>query len=238
MCGRFVAATDPDGLTRFLMIDERQAPDDEPNYNVAPTQSVCAAAEHDDRRHLVTFRWGLVPSWAKDPKIGNRMINARAESAAEKNAFKSSLRKRRCLIPADAFYEWQRRENGGKRPYLIYRADEAPLTFAGLWSVWRDPNDPEGEFLHTCTVLTTSANETMRELHDRMPVILEPASWDRWLDRDLTDPDGVRDLLAPADDRLLAMHPVSTEVNNPRNNHPGLLEPVDPGDPVQADASA
>ena len=227
MCGRFVAMTDPDGLVRFLVIDERQAPDLGPNYNVAPTQEVYAAAEHDDRRHLVTLRWGLVPSWAKDPAIGNRMINARAETAAEKRSFAPSLRKRRCLIPADGFYEWQRHERGPKTPHYIRRADEAPMTFAGLWSVWRDPADETAEALRTCTILTTDANETLRPLHDRMPVIVEPQDWDRWLDRDLQDPEAVRDVLRPADDRLLVTHPVSTEVNSPRHNHPGLIEPAE-----------
>lgn len=226
MCGRFVAVTDPDGLARFMVVDERKAPDLEPNYNVAPTQQVHAVAEHDDRRHLVAFRWGLVPSWAKDPRIGNRLINARSESVATKNAFRSPLRKRRCLIPVDGFYEWQRNEGGGKVPHLIYRADGAPLAFAGLWSVWQDPEEPDAEPLRTCTILTTGANDMMRRLHDRMPVILEPDAWDRWLDRDTQDPAEIADLLVPADSRLLGAYPVSAEVNNPRNNHEGLLEPI------------
>lgn len=229
MCGRFVAATDPEGVARFMVVDERKAPDKEANYNVAPTQEVYAAVEHEERRHLVTLRWGLVPSWAKDPKIGNRLINARSESVATKPAFRSSFSKRRCLIPADGFYEWQRLEGKVKVPHFIHRADGAPFAFAGLWSLWRDPDDPDAEPLRTCTILTTEANELMRPLHDRMPVILEPDVWDRWLDRDLTDGAAVTDLLVPADPALLDAYPVSTEVNSPRNNHRGLLEPVTTG---------
>lgn len=227
MCGRFVAATDAEGFARLLVVDERQTDDLGPRYNVAPSQPVYAAAEHDGRRHLVALRWGLVPSWAKDPKIGNRLVNARSETAADKPSFRSSFRKRRCLIPADGFYEWQRREDGSKVPYLIHRADGAPMAFAGLWSVWRDPEAPDAEPLRTCTILTTEANAFMAGMHDRMPVILEADAWDPWLDRDLADVERLRALLGPADDRLLTGHPVSTEVNSPRHDHPGLLEPVD-----------
>lgn len=225
MCGRFVAATDPDGLARFLVVDERKAPDLAPNYNAAPTQEIHAVAEHDGRRHLVAFRWGLVPSWAKDAKVGSRLINARSETVGTKPAFRSSVRKRRCLIPADGFYEWQRLD-GAKVPHFIHRADGAPLVFAGLWSVWQDPEDPDAEPLRTCTILTTEANSMMRRLHDRMPAVLEPAGWDRWLDRDIQDADAVTDLLVPADPALLDAYAVSTEVNSTRNNHEGLLAPV------------
>ena len=227
MCGRFVAATDAEGFARLLVVDERQTDDLGPSYNVAPSQQVYAAAEHDGRRHLVALRWGLVPGWAKDPKIGNRLINARSETAAEKPSFSDAFRKRRCLIPADGFYEWQQREDGRKVPYLIHRADEAPMVFAGLWSVWRDREAPDAEPLRTCTILTTGANAFMAGMHDRMPVILEPDAWDPWLDRDLADVERLQGLLGPADDRLLTGHAVSTEVNSPRHNHPGLLEPVD-----------
>ena len=226
MCGRFVSATDADGFTRFLVVDERQAPELGPSYNVAPSQQVYAVAEHDHRRHLVTFKWGLVPGWAKDPKIGNRLINARSETAADKNAFRESFRARRCLIPTDGFYEWQRHDDGSKTPHLIRRADGAPLVLAGLWSVWRDPHDPGAEPLRTCTILTTPANELVAPLHDRMPAILEPEDWRAWLDRGLEDVSALSGLLAPADSRLLDGHPVSSEVNNPRNDHPGLIEPV------------
>jgi putative SOS response-associated peptidase YedK len=225
MCGRFVAATDPEGISRFMVVDERKAPELAPNYNVAPTQQVHAVAEHGGKRHLVAFRWGLVPSWAKDAKIGNKLINARSETVASKPAFRTSVRKRRCLIPADGFYEWQRTD-GGKVPHFIHRADGAPFALAGLWSMWRDPADPDAEPLRTCTVLTTEANTMMRKLHDRMPVILEPDDWDRWLDRDVDDAEAVSDLFAPADSALFDAYPVSTEVNSPRNNHSGLLEPV------------
>lgn len=225
MCGRFVAATDPDGVARFMVVDERQAPDLGPNYNVAPTQQVYAVAEHEGARHLVTFRWGLVPSWAKDTKIASKLINARSETAAEKPAFRTSMRKRRCLVPIDGFYEWQR-VDGSKVPHFIHRADGAPFALAGLWSVWRDPDDEDAEPLRTCTILTTEANTMMRRLHDRMPVILEPSAWDVWLDRDVEDAEAVRHLMVPADPALLDAYPVSTEVNSTRNNHDGLILPV------------
>lgn len=226
MCGRFVAATDPEGLARLMVVDERKAPSLDVNYNVSPSQEVYAVVEHDERRHLVSFRWGLVPSWAKDPKIGNRLINARSETVGSKPAFRSSAAKRRCLIPADGFYEWQRRDDGTKHPHLIHRADEAPFAFAGLWSVWQDPDDPDAAPLRTCTILTTPANSLMRPLHDRMPAILEPADWEQWLDRSVEDAEAVTPLLRPADPALLTAYEVSTEVNNPRNNHAGLLTPV------------
>lgn len=225
MCGRFVAATDPDGVAKFMVVDERQAPDLGANYNVAPTQQVYAVAEHDAARHLVAFRWGLVPSWAKDAKIGNKLINARSETVADKPAFRTSVRKRRCLIPVDGFYEWQRAD-GRKVPHFIHRADGAPFALGGLWSVWRDPQDEDAPPLRTCTILTTEANTMMRRLHDRMPVILEPSAWELWLDTDVRDAEAVAHLMAPADPALLDAYPVSTEVNSTRNNHEGLIHPV------------
>ena len=218
MCGRFVALNDPDGLVRFLVIDERQAGDLPANYNVAPTQDVYAAAQHDGRRFLVTFRWGLVPSWADDPRVGARMINARVETAREKPAFRDAFARRRCLIPADGFYEW-RRDGERKQPHFIHRPDGQPFTFAGLWASWRDP---AGARLRTCTILTRAASEDIRDLHDRMPVVLPADAWDEWLDAETTSAQAARLLDAVAPPRL-THHPVSTEVNHHENNHPGLL---------------
>jgi putative SOS response-associated peptidase YedK len=156
------------------------------------------------------------------------MINARAETVADKNAFKSSLRRRRCIIPADGFYEWQKIPGQKKKqPMFISRPDGEPLAFAGLWSVWRDQ---EGDELHSCTIITTSANEDMEPVHDRMPVILGAGDWGPWLDRDNDDLDTLGKLLVPAPPRLVQLRPVSTEVNNVRNKGPHLIEPVEIGD--------
>lgn len=238
MCGRYVSATPPDQVAAYFGAEppaEGAASGPwEANFNVAPTTGVLVVRDDGAVRHLETMRWGLVPFWAKDPSIGSRMINARAETVAEKPAFRSALRKKRCIVPADGFYEWKKAAGGGakapKQPMYIHRVDGEPLAFAGLWEVWRDPSDPDRE-LHTCTVLTTSANATMRPVHDRMPVILPPSAWDAWLDPAPAETDALLRHLVPAPDSLLTLHPVSTAVNNVRNRGPHLLDPVDPGDP-------
>lgn len=201
------------------------------SWNVAPTDTVYAAAEtrpHDGepgRRLLGTYRWGLVPSWAKDPSVGSRMINARAETLEKK--FGKAFERRRCLIPADGFYEWERRDDGTKQPWFIHRADGAPMVFAGLWEVWWDPAaEEDAEPLRSCTIVTTDANDLVRPLHDRMPVVLAPADWDLWLDREVTDPKALRGLLVPADPRALEMFEVSTRVNSVRNNDDELVLPL------------
>ncbi len=226
MCGRFVSMTDADGIVRFFTVDDRKADDLPPNYNVAPTDEVYAVVEHDKRRVLVTFRWGLVPSWAKDPKIGARMINARAENVVEKPAYRTALERRRCLIPADGFYEW-RTEGGVKVPHFIHHRGGTPLAFAGLWEVWRDREAGEdAPWLRTCTILTTDAQGDLADIHPRMPLMLDPERWADWLDRDLTDPQEAAALLEPLDPGLLTHHPVSTEVNSVSNNHARLLNPA------------
>ena len=222
MCGRFVAASDPEGLIRFLMVDDRRAPDLPANYNVAPTQDVYAAAVHDDRRYLVAFRWGLVPSWADDPRVGARMINARAETLAERPAFREAFQARRCLIPADGYYEWKV-EGGRKVPHFIHRMDGQPIAFAGLWASWRDRDDPTTR-LRTCTIITREADPAIRSLHDRMPVALPQDVWTAWLDP-ATDEIELRAALAEAGPRL-EFRAVSERVNNHRNNGPELLTPA------------
>jgi putative SOS response-associated peptidase YedK len=226
MCGRFVSMSDPEGIMRFFTIDDRQADDLPPSWNVAPTDEVYAVAEHDGRRVLVAFRWGLVPRWAKDRRIGARMINARAETAAEKSAFREALARRRCLIPADGFYEWTRDAGGGRQPHLIHHAGGTPLAFAGLWETWRDRAAPEQPPLRSCTILTTAAQGSIAALHDRMPVVLPADRWDAWLDRALDDAQEAAALLDPLDPDLLRHHPVSPEVNDVRNDHAGLIEPL------------
>lgn len=188
-------------------------------------------------RHVDAFHWGLVPLWAKDPKIGSKMINARAETLAEKNAFKSAFRKRRCLIPADGFYEWRKPaqdaaasgtgKRAPKQPFFVSRPDGEPYAFAGLWEVWRGP-DRDQEPLRSCTIITTSPNDVMATIHDRMPVILPASAWESWLDRDNDDLDLLGKLLVPADPALTTLRPISTEVNSVRNNGEHLIDEFEP----------
>jgi putative SOS response-associated peptidase YedK len=218
MCGRFVSASDSDGLVRFFVIDERKTDDLPPSYNVAPTDPVYAVAAHDDRRYLVSFRWGLVPHWAESPATAAKMMNARAETAADKPAYREALRRRRCLIPADGFYEWRRDPAGTKTPHFIHRPDEQPIAFAGLWETWRDKTDPQAPPLKTCTILTRPAVLDLQVLHDRMPVTLPPDTWDAWLDNGTPLP-AVQDLLRTTPPPL-TFRAVSQQVNSVRNNGP------------------
>jgi putative SOS response-associated peptidase YedK len=222
MCGRFVSTAPPSVLADHLRVDEIRTEALDPSWNVAPTDQVYAVSEssRDDRgrRLLGTYKWGLVPSWAKDVKVGAETLDSK---------FKAAFARRRCLIPADGFYEWEKRDDGTKQPWFIHRADEAPMVFAGLWEVWRDPAGPaDAELLRTCTIVTTGANDLIARLHDRMPVVISPQDWDRWLDRSITDPDAVRDLLAPADPRQFDLFEVSPRVNSVRNNDGELLTPL------------
>jgi putative SOS response-associated peptidase YedK len=227
MCGRYVAASTPAELAAELGVTDVRAGDLGLRWNVAPTDPVYAVAEGSDgERRLGSFRWGLVPSWAKDVKGAARMINARAETVRDKPAFRKALERRRCLIPADGFYEWLR-VGDERRPFLISPKGEGHLWFAGLWEVWRPPDDPEAELLRTCTIITTEANATLRPIHDRMPVILPAEAWDTWLDRSVTAADRLTDLLVPAPDDLLRRVEVSKLVNSVRNDGPELLTPVE-----------
>jgi putative SOS response-associated peptidase YedK len=228
MCGRFVAASDPDGLVRFFVVDERKDGDLPPSWNVAPTETVRAVVEHDHRRYLVGFTWGLVPRWAGDRRGGAKMINARSETAADKPAYREAFRRRRCLVPADGFYEWQELASGAKAPHFVHPTEDPVFAFAGLWEAWRDPADPDAPPLRTCTILTRPADPRLADLHARMPLALPRAAWDTWLDRGLSDPHLLRDLLASAEPPAFAHHQVSEAVNTPRNNHPQLVLPVSP----------
>jgi putative SOS response-associated peptidase YedK len=230
VCGRYTSTTSVTDLASVFEVDEVRAEEMPPRYNVAPTSPVYAVAlakgdeDKGPRRALGTFRWGLVPSWAKDPSVGNRMINARAEGISSKPAYRSALARRRCLLPADAFYEWQRRPAGGKLPYAVRRRDGQPMALAGIWEVWRDKDRPDAPPLRSCAIVTTEANELMAPIHDRMPVVLERADWERWLDP-ATDLSEVEALLRPAAPGVLEAFPVSTAVNNVANDGPELLEP-------------
>lgn len=226
MCGRFVAASPPDEIARYFGAEPPESIL-EPSYNVAPTNDVYAVLEDGTVRRVEPLHWGLVPRWAKDPSVGNRMINARAETLAEKNAFKHAFRKRRCIIPADGFYEW-RREPGrkAKQPYFIRRSDGEPMALAGLWEVWRNPDVP-GEELHSCCIITGEPNDKVRPVHDRMPVILPANAWDTWLDPEQEDLATLGKLLVPAPASLIELYPVSTDVNNVRNKGGHLVEPIE-----------
>lgn len=235
MCGRFTSRTPAADLAEYFGVDEVVAPELGARFNVAPTDEVYAVAETTDgTRRLGTFRWGLVPFWADDLKIGARMINARAEGVADKPAFRRAFERRRCIVPADGFYEWER--TGGKRmqPWYIRRADGAPLTFAGLWESWRpkDGSDAEREAgkIRSCTIITGEPNGRIARLHDRMPVVLAPETWDEWLDPGNDDIGHLQSLLRPAPEELFELVPVSTAVNTVTNDGPDLIEPVEPDD--------
>jgi putative SOS response-associated peptidase YedK len=230
MCGRFVQVSSPDLLVERFNVHEVATPWHEPSYNVAPRATVYAVRDRavDDgrRRYLSELRWGLVPSWAKDPKTGDRMINARAESLADKPAYQRAFQKHRCLVPADGFYEWQRRGRR-KQPMFIHRRDGEPMAFAGLWAAWRDPQQEADEWLRSCAIVTTDANETIAPLHDRMPVVLEERDWGHWLDPTATDFDALARMLVPTSNDMLLAYPVGSAVNSADNDGPELVKRVE-----------
>lgn len=221
MCGRFTLIDLSQFTDLFPWIRPPQTPTST-RYNIAPSQPVAVVANHPEPR-VEFFQWGLVPSWAKDPSIGGRMINARAESLAEKNAFKVPLKRRRCLVPASGFYEWKKNPDQSKTPMYITRADGRPICFAGLWDVW---HDPAGGELPTCTIITTAANELMASVHDRMPVILPESAYQQWLDPGEMTPEALKPLLTPLPADALRMHPVSRAVNSPKNDGPECIRPA------------
>jgi putative SOS response-associated peptidase YedK len=224
MCGRFVQAQSAqsyaDHFGAVVALDEQV----KPSWNVAPTDRVLAVAVHEGVRSLGAFRWGLVPWFAEDSRVGARHINARSETAATASTFKRYFADRRCLIPADGFYEWERLEAGGKLPHFISRGDGAPLALAGLWASWRSP---EGERLTTCAILTTKPDDLVGRIHDRMPVVLPRAHWDEWLDRENHDVGALRTMLRRTDPGTLVEHPVSTLVNDVKNNYPECVAPLE-----------
>ena len=220
MCGRYTLRTPVEKLAEEFGFDNSSI-ELPPNYNVAPTQGVAAVLEEDGQRHLEVLRWGLIPPWADDPQVGSRMINARAETAPEKPSFRRAFRERRCLIPADGFYEWKRM-NGGKQPYYIHMKEGRPFAFAGLWESWKDDGGPE---IRSCTILTTKPNALAGEIHDRMPVILPTGSYDVWLDHE-SEKDELYGLLAPYPEDEMEAYPVSRFVNSPSNNDPRCIEPA------------
>ena len=219
VCGRYTSSSPPPQLAAYFdaTVHETLA---EPSWNVAPTDPVHAVLEADGERRLDVLRWGLVPWWSNDTRGAARMINARAETLATKPAYREAFEKRRCIIPADGFYEWRRVEDRKSQPYFIHRTDGDPVAFAGVGAVWRTPEDGR---LRTCSIVTTKANETVAPLHARMPVILPPSAWDAWLDPANNDTVILARLLVPAPPALLTAYPVVPLVNSVRNNGPELI---------------
>lgn len=247
MCGRYASTKDPARLAAEFAATDATGGSTGADYNVAPTKQVPAVVQRHPRdsagepdpdrteRSLRLMRWGLVPRWADDPKIGNRMINAKAETVTAKPAFRTAIRRRRCLLPADGWYEW-RRDGDRKQPYFMTRPDGASLALAGIWETWHDPSAEEGAPpLVTCSVLTTEAVGPLTGVHERMPLALPAATWEAWLDPDRGE---VAELLVPHRELVdsLELRPVSSAVNDVRNNGAELVAPVaDPGDPVALD---
>lgn len=233
MCGRYVMSKATGDLLSAFEAKEVEGTPPPPSWNVAPTQAVPIVAERLDEgaidRHLLVAHWGLVPSWAKDIKIGNKLINARSESILEKPSFRKAAVKRRCLVPAEGYYEWQKTDDGKKIPNYLYSDQEDLLAFAGLYEWWADPTVPEddpGRWLLSCTVLTTSTQDTLGHIHERSPVIIPRDRLTEWLDPDLTDKSDVQHLLNTLPDPVLTPRIVSTRVNSVRNNVPELIEPA------------
>lgn len=225
MCGRYAFFSPAEAVKRVFALDAM--PELAPRYNIAPTQSVPAArAAEGGSRALAMLYWGLVPRWAKERAIGNRMINARAETLADKPAYRDAFRRRRCLVLADGWYEWQAAP-GGKQPWFVRLRDACPIAFAGLWERWKDPAGEET--LESCTIVTTDAAESIRRIHDRMPVILPEQAWDRWLDPAFSDTETLSASLRPFDPKALQAWQVSRLVNAPKNQGPKLIEADESG---------
>ncbi|MCB9946247.1 MAG: SOS response-associated peptidase [Rhodospirillaceae bacterium] len=219
MCGRYLITSPLEAILEMFAVDPADRPNLEPRFNLAPTQQAPVVRRGDDgARHLALLRWGLIPHWAKDVKIGARLINARAETAATAPAFRESARRRRCLVVADGFFEWQK-QGKAKQPFLIRRRDNRPMAFAGLWSAW---TDPQGARLETFTIITTAADAMMAAIHDRMPLILPSAAWPAWLDPSPID----IATLGPADGAEMTAVPISTRVNSVKNDDAEVIVPL------------
>jgi len=220
MCGRFVRKRSASSVAADFGVDE-VVDDLQPSFNIAPTHEV-AVIVNNGAKQLVAMRWGLVPAWASDPAVGSKLINARAESLPEKAAFREAFKRRRCLVVADGFYEWQK-AGREKTPLLIRLKSDQPFAFAGLYEKW---TPPWGEALTTCTIITTEPNDLVRPIHDRMPAILPKELEDRWLDETARDRDWLMDMLAPYPAELMESYTVSSLVNSVKNDSPSLIEPV------------
>ena len=218
MCGRYALRTPPKSLAKAFGVEE--VPEFEARFNIAPTQTIAGVLQTPDGREMKFLKWGLVPSWAKDASLGAKLINARSETVAEKPAFREAFKRRRCLIPADGFFEWARTD-GKKQPYFFRMSDEQPFSFAGLWERWQGA---DGEVVGSCAILTTAANELLQPVHDRMPVILHPEDYSLWLDEDVRKTDLLKELLQPYPAEEMTAYPVSTLVNSTRQQGAGLVD--------------
>ena len=222
MCGRFSQSLAGDAIAEAFQLAE--VPDWQPRYNIAPTQTIPAiVATAKGDRHFKPFRWGLIPSWSKDPAIGAKMINARSETVAEKPSFRSAFKQHRCLILANGFYEWCK-QSGKKQPFYFRLSDGSPFAFAGLWERWQAP---EGDVLETCTILTTEANPLVAQVHERMPVILPTDCYEQWLDPAFQQSEPLQALLRPYDAERMSTYPVSLSVNSPWNDAPECTVPIE-----------
>ncbi|MFC3211989.1 SOS response-associated peptidase [Planomicrobium okeanokoites] len=224
MCGRFALYADYKVILERFSIEQASFDENEyePSYNIAPSQLIAAVVSDGNKNRLGKLKWGLIPPWAKDAKIGYKMINARSETAAEKPSFRNAFKKKRCLIIADSFYEW-RKDEEGKTPMLIKMKSEEPFAFAGLWESWESP---EGEPIHSCSILTTKPNGVMASIHDRMPVILSKEAEKIWLDPNVQDIEMLESVLKPYEDGEMEAYQVSEEVNSPKNNKADLIRKI------------
>jgi putative SOS response-associated peptidase YedK len=222
MCGRFSQQRPASELAEIFAA-EPLVEDAAAQYNVAPTDDALVVVQREDRRAITAYRWGLVPHWSTDLKAGSRMFNARAETLTTSPAFRDAFKRRRCLVPVEAFYEWKR-EGTVRQPYAIRREDGRPLALAGLWAGWKDPETDSVR--RTFTIVTTSPNEAIADLHDRMPAIIPDDAWDRWLDPTPADPGELIGMLQPTDVIALRVYAVSRDVNDVRRDGPELLEPL------------
>ena len=219
MCGRFSQSKSAETIAQVFQVNN--VPPLTPRYNIAPTQQIQTILQNAEQsqREFQMLHWGLIPSWAKDPKMGARMINARAETVTEKPSFRAAFKQRRCLILADGFYEWQQQEKK-KQPFYFRMNDEHPFAFAGLWEHWKSG---DGEVINSCTILTTEPNDLMRPVHNRMPVIIDPKDYDLWLDKEVKKPELLQPLLHPYSAEEMTAYPVSTKVNKPVNDSAELI---------------
>lgn len=224
MCGRFTLTVQLNALRRRFAASADDTPEDRPRFNIAPTQHVPVIRHEAEGRKIRRLRWGLIPRWAKEASIGQRMINARSETLTEKPSFRPLLYRQRCLIPSDGYYEWAKTDAGNKQPYRIIVGDGELFAFAGLWDRWISP---EGKTVESFTIITTQANEKLSRIHHRMPVILPRSAEDLWLDPGLRDPEHLRQLLVPYPDDSIRLYPVSTLVNSPRNDTEACIRPVE-----------
>jgi putative SOS response-associated peptidase YedK len=224
VCGRFTNKAKSKDIEKEFKVGRKNANLFEPRYNIAPSQMIDVVFEPENERILSQLKWGLVPSWSKDAATSKGLINARAETLTEKPSFREAFKSRRCIIPASGFYEWQKKAAGAKQPFYFYLNGKEVFGFAGLWEEWLDKQT--GEMLETCTIITTEANEVLKPVHDRMPVILKPKSYDEWLDAKVKDTSRLQELLKPYPAKEMSSHAVSKSVNVPDADSDELIKPI------------